>query len=96
MGNKCSFNDISAKKYIDLFSKSGCPNLHALKIINSILVWPPLFLGFTRMSFYYISSMFVIILFLFDFYKKKIYDIYKNNIFELFVLDFRRKRTALA
>ena len=42
-----------AKKSINVFSKFGCPNRHALKSINSILIWPPLLLGFTLLSFYY-------------------------------------------
>ena len=46
-----------AKKSINLFSKSGCPNLHALKSINGILECPPLLLGLTLTSLYYINSI---------------------------------------
>ena len=44
-----------AKKSINLISKSGCPILHALKSISSILKRQPLFLGSTRMSVYHIK-----------------------------------------
>ena len=64
------------KNSINLILKLGCPNLHALKSLSSILRWPPLLLRSTPMLYYYLNSKF----FQSWTFLIKIYNILKKNI----------------
>ena len=89
LGQKRSFMTFEANKYGNLISKSGYPNLNALKSVCSILRWPPMLLGSTPMSFYYKNSIF------FQSFSAKNKWQFEKWYFHIFLLGFRRKLTAL-